>query len=45
MLLAADDDYERAVLWPLATLAQVHKVDPIPPDLERKVRAAIRDER
>jgi predicted small metal-binding protein len=24
---------------------QVHKMDPIPPDLERKVRAAIRDER
>jgi predicted small metal-binding protein len=23
----------------------VHKMDPIPPDLERKVRAAIRDER
>ncbi len=22
----------------------VHKMDPIPPDLERKVRAAIRDE-
>jgi predicted small metal-binding protein len=24
---------------------QVHKMDPIPADLERKVRAAIRDER
>lgn len=23
----------------------VHKMDPIPPDLERKVRAAIRDQR
>ncbi len=23
----------------------VHKMDPIPPDLERKVRAAVRDER